>query len=126
MIALLLVLSLQRTYHDVPLERVATTTWTHVRTCGVVSYVRRLADDDVHVTLIQGEAFVVLEIIPGLPLPSPRKGQRIDAWGIARIDRRHTTKLYPAGWPELHPLEGWSAVDRCGVTVRPRRWEPWR
>lgn len=102
-----------RPYHDVPLEQVIDTTWTHVRTCGVVTYTRRLADGDLHVTLSQGAAFVVLEIIPALPMPAPRKGQRIEAWGIVRIDRRHRPPQYRDGWPELHPLEGWTPVDRC-------------
>lgn len=111
MASLLLLLSLlvegQRTYHRVPLERVAETTWTHVRTCGAVVYRRRMADDgDWHVTIEQRGVKLVLEIIPALPLPVPRKGQIIEAWGITRYDTRH-------GWHELHPLEGWQAVPRC-------------
>lgn len=102
-----------RRYWPVSIEQMATTKRTHVQTCGVVTYARRLADGDVHVTLSSGEDFVVLEIIPGLPLPTPKKGQRIRAWGIHRIDRWHKTDRYPEGWPELHPLEWFTVVQRC-------------
>ena len=94
-------------YRRVELARVATTTYTHVGTTGPVVYVRRQVDGDVHVTLDDGASKVVLEIIPAIPLPVPKKGQRIDACGITRIDRGHRTQQYPAGWPELHPLLSW-------------------
>ena len=124
MSALLLVLVLLqpptvkgRPYHRVALPDVATTKWTHVITCGLVTYSRTMADGDRHITLREtaaGEDFVVLETIPALPLQAPRKEDKyIEAWGIARIDRGHRTPQYPAGWPELHPLEGWRPVGRC-------------
>jgi len=90
-------------YHRVPLEQMATTRWTHVCTVGPVVYVRKMKDGDIHVTLDNGRAKVVLEIIPQLPLPRPKKWQRIEACGITRIDKHH-------GWPELHPLLSWKAA----------------
>ncbi len=107
-----------RRYWLVPLDRMATTTHTHVKICGLVTYVRTLADGDRHVTVSKGKHFVVLEVIPALPLPSPRKNQLIEAWGIARIDRGHRTSQYPAGWPEIHPLEGWNQVSSCHPAER--------
>ncbi len=105
---LLLLVALQpatagRRYHEVPLTAMATTQWTHVCTVGPVIYVRRMADGDLHVTLDDGRARVVAEIIPALPLPRPRKGQQIRVCGIARWDRHH-------GWPEVHPVERWEVV----------------
>lgn len=82
------------------------TKWTHVETCGPVVYVRKQRDGDWHVTLAKGEKKVVLEIIPLIPLAVPKKGQVIIARGIRREDDTH-------GWPEIHPLESWQAVERC-------------
>lgn len=90
-------LVLALTFHHVPLARMATTSWTHVCTSGPVTYVRKMADGDYHVTLDDGRAKVVAEIIPAIPLPPPRKGQRVTVCGIARWDKRH-------GWPEVHPV----------------------
>jgi hypothetical protein len=61
-----------------------------------------MQDGDWHVTLAEGETKVVLEIIPQIPLPPPKKGQRIEACGITRWDKRHK-------WPELHPVIRWTA-----------------
>lgn len=111
MIALLIALLLQdEGLHRVPLSAVATTQWTHICTVGPVVYVRKQADGDLHITLDDGTALVVLEIIEAIPLPAPKKGQRIEACGITRIDRGHRTPRYPGGWPELHPLLSWSPV----------------
>ncbi len=103
-------LAFQDNFHAVTLAKVATTRWTHVCTRGPVVYVRTQADGDIHVTLDDGTSKVVLEIIAALPLPAPRKGQRIEACGITRIDRGHRTAQYPAGWAELHPVLRWSVV----------------
>lgn len=102
-----------RGYHLVALEKMATTTRTHAVSCGLVVYRRKMADGDWHVTLSRGEDLLVLEIIPAMPLEPPTKGQTIEAWGITRIDRGHKTKRYPAGWPELHPLEGFRVAADC-------------
>lgn len=95
-----------RTYHRVPLVDVAASRWTHVETCGPVVYVRRQADGDWHLTLDDGRGKVVVEIIPAIPLPVPRKGQLVTVRGIARQDRGH-------GWPEIHPAEALEVVTRC-------------
>lgn len=88
-----------RTYHQVPLAKMATTPWTHVETCGRVVYRRRMEDGDWHITLAEGDVKVVAEIIPAIPLDPPTKGQRVCVWGIARFDKDHS-------WPEVHPVEG--------------------
>jgi hypothetical protein len=86
------------TYHALTLAQVATTSWTHVCVSNApVVYVRTMQDGDVHVTLDDGRAKVVAEIIPQIPLTRPKKGQRVDVCGITRWDRRH-------GWPEIHPV----------------------
>lgn len=90
-------------YHAVPLAQLATTRWTHVCVTGPVVYVRKQADGDIHVTLDDGTTTVVLEIIPAVPLPRPRKGQRITACGISRFDRHHK-------WAEVHPVLRWHVV----------------
>lgn len=97
----------QDTYRTVTLAEVATTLRTHVCTVGPVVYVRKQADGDIHVTLADPHAKVVAEIIPQIPLPAPRKGQRIKVCGVTRIDKWHRTAQYPAGWPELHPVTSW-------------------
>jgi len=84
-------------YHTIPLSKVATTSWTHICTSGPVVYVRKMADGDVHLTLDDGKAKVVAEIIPQIPLTPPRKGDRVKVCGITRWDKRHR-------WPEVHPV----------------------
>lgn len=91
-------------YKTIPLSDVATTTRTHVCTVGPVVYSRKQQDGDIHVTLDDGRAKVVAEIIPQIPLPGPKKGQRIEVCGVTRIDRWHRTPQYPQGWPEIHPV----------------------
>ena len=98
MIATLLALIVAApTFHRVPLAEIATTRWTHVCTVAPVVYVRQQRDGDWHVTLDDGRAKVVAEIIPAIPIDPPKKGQRIEVCGITRIDRHHN-------WPELHPV----------------------
>lgn len=96
-----------RIFHPVPLDRVKASTWTHIQTCGPVVYVGKQRDGDWHITLDNGKAKIVLEIIPELPMVPPRKGQTIIAKGISRIDRGHESHA------ELHPLIGWTAVPGC-------------
>jgi hypothetical protein len=95
-----------RGYHKVSLEQMATTQWTHVETCGPVVYRRRMQDGDIHVTLDNGKAKVVIEIIPLIPLDPPKKGTIIRVRGISRWDRDH-------GWPEIHPAEAIWMVETC-------------
>lgn len=100
-----------RTYHVVPLERVAASQWTHIETCAPVVYVRHQADGDWHVTIARGAVKVVVEIIPALPLPVPKKGQTIRVRGISRQDKDHL-------WAEIHPLESWEPVAACKISGR--------
>lgn len=100
----------QDTYRTVTLAEVATTTRTHVCTVGPVVYVRRQADGDIHVTLDDGRGRVVLEFMPQIPLTAPKKGQRIKACGVTRIDRGHRTAQFPAGWPEIHPVTSYAVI----------------
>jgi hypothetical protein len=66
-LVLILQLPAQRTYHAVPLAKVATSQQTHVETCGQVVYVRHQLDGDWHITLAIGTTKVVAEIIPLIP-----------------------------------------------------------
>ena len=111
MIWLLLVLAQPATvpgrlYHVVALEKLATSRWTHVEVCGPVVYRRKMEDGDYHITLDNGLARMVVEIIPAIPLDPPKKGQRIRVRGISRWDRDH-------GWPEVHPAEYLEVVESC-------------
>ena len=111
-IALLLLLLAQpatvpgRPYHVVPLEKMATTSRTHVETCGPIVYRRKMKDGDWHLTLDNGTAKVVVEVIPAIPLVIPRKGARVRVQGISRYDKDH-------GWPEVHPAEAIWEVQDC-------------
>lgn len=93
-----LVAAPSRPYHRVTVAQLASSKWSHVQVEGLVTYVRTQADGDVHVTIEDAGAIAVVEIIPAIPLPAPRKGQRIRVFGISRIDRDHA-------WPEVHPAE---------------------
>ena len=88
----------KRRYWPISLSDAATTRHTHAVVTGTVTYVRKMADGDYHLTLDDGTTRLVCEIIPAIPLPPPRKGQRVRVWGITRQDRHH-------GWPEIHPIE---------------------
>jgi membrane-associated phospholipid phosphatase len=93
-----------RLYRPTTIETLAAGRWrpTRARVYGQVTYVNRELDGDVHVALKAPDgAFVVLEIIPELPIPAPHDDDRITAWGIVRHDGLHN-------WWELHPLIGWA------------------
>ena len=96
-----------RTYHRVPVAQMATTKWTHVESCGVVTLVQLESDGDVHLRVSDGPAFLIAEIIPLIPLPSPKKGQTIRVRGISRIDHDH------GSWAEIHPCEEIIVVPSC-------------
>ena len=98
--------TLSRPYHKVALDRLATAQWTHVEVCGPVVYRRKMKDGDWHLTLDNGRAKVVVEIIPAIPLPVPKKGALARVWGISRFDKDH-------GWPEVHPAERIEVVAVC-------------
>src|SRR6266487_1475730 len=92
-----------RLYRPASIDRIATGRWrpTRARVYGQVTFVNRELDGDVHVQLKAPDgSFVVLEIIPELPMAAPHD-DRITAWGIVRHDGLHN-------WWELHPLIGWA------------------
>jgi hypothetical protein len=91
-------------YRPATIDTLAAGRWrpTRARVYGQVTYVNREFDGDVHVVLKAPDgAFVVLEIIPELPIGAPHDDDRITAWGIVRHDGLHN-------WWELHPLIGWA------------------
>ena len=93
-----------RLYRPTTIDTLAAGRWrpTRARVYGQVTYVNRELDGDVHVVLKAPDgAFVVLEIIPELPIRAPHDDDRITAWGIVRHDGLHN-------WWELHPLVGWA------------------
>jgi undecaprenyl-diphosphatase len=93
-----------RLYRPTSIQTLATGRWrpTRARVYGQVTYVNRELDGDVHVVLKAPDgSFIVLEIIPELPIPAPHDDDRITAWGIVRHDGLHN-------WWELHPLIGWA------------------
>jgi PAP2 superfamily len=86
-----------RLYRPASIESIANGWW---RTPS--ARVNREPDGDVHVQLKAPDgSFVVLEIIPELPMAAPHDDNRITAWGIVRHDGLHN-------WWELHPLIGWA------------------
>jgi hypothetical protein len=93
-----------RLYRPTSIDTLAAGRWrpTRARVYGQVTYVNREQDGDIHIVLKAPDgAFVVLEIIPELPIPAPHDDDRITAWGIVRHDGLHN-------WWELHPLIGWA------------------
>ena len=93
-----------RLYRPTSIDTLAAGRWrpTRARVYGQVTYVNRELDGDVHIVLKAPDgAFVVLEIIPELPMPAPHDDDHITAWGIVRHDGLHN-------WWELHPLIGWT------------------
>lgn len=104
---ILAALLVSRFYHPVrPLANLAVTRWTHVEVCAPVSYVRRQRDGDAHITLDDGTARIVAEIVPAIPLAVPHKGQLVRVRGVSRFDRYH-------GWWEVHPVEAIERVTSC-------------
>ena len=93
-----------RLYRPTSIDTLAAGRWhpTRARAYGQVSYVNRELDGDVHIVLKAPDgAFVVLEIIPELPMPAPHDDDHITALGTVRHDGLHN-------WWELHPLIGWT------------------
>ncbi len=93
-----------RLYRPTSIQTLANGHWrpTRARASGQVTYVNREPDGDVHVVLKAPDgSFIVLEIIPELPIAAPHDDDRITAWGIVRHDGLHN-------WWELHPLIGWA------------------
>jgi membrane-associated phospholipid phosphatase len=93
-----------RLYRSTTIDQLAAGRWrpTRARVYGQVTYVNREPDGDIHLVLKAPDgSFVVLEIIPELPITAPHDDDRITAWGIVRHDGLHN-------WWELHPLIGWT------------------
>ena len=88
----------KRVYHPVAVADMPTTLHTHVQVEGVVTYVAREADGDVHFRLEDGGAFIVCEVVPWHPMRRVRIGQRVRVFGLTREDKKHH-------WFEVHPIE---------------------
>lgn len=87
-------------YPLVPIDKLAAWKRPRAMIVGTVSLVKREEDGDVHIRVEDGKAFAVCEIIPELPLPAPRAGDKIRIQGVVRHDGEH-------GWEELHPVTAW-------------------
>lgn len=80
---------------------------THIEVTGFVTYVAKEDDGDVHIRVCDSpkvktmdrKRCLVMEIVPALPLPAPKVGERVTGRGIYRFDGEHAH-----GWSELHPL----------------------
>jgi len=83
----------------VPLATIAKGLWKRprARVKGLVAQVVHEQDGDVHIRLTDGANFIVCEVIPELPMPSPHVGATVTLHGIVRYDGEHR-------WWELHPL----------------------
>jgi hypothetical protein len=99
LILCLLVLLEGPIYHPETIDSIQTSRHTHVVLVGHVAFVKREADGDVHLRLVDAHGHrVVIEIIPELPLVVPRRGQVVRVWGIRRFDNEAGH-----GWWEVHP-----------------------
>lgn len=105
-------------------------TFTHVETNGIVRYVRKENDGDVHVMVCETEfgtgsranymkGCVLAECIPAVPLACTvlHHGDLVTMWGISRYDRWHR-------WNELHPVLGVAVLDKDCVK-RQQQLEAW-
>lgn len=89
-------------YTTIPIATIAAgrSRSTYATVVGDVTQVTHELDGDYHIRVQAQGAFLVLEIMPELPLVPPHVGQQITAWGVVRHDGLHN-------WWELHPLVGW-------------------
>jgi|SRR5213592_872114 len=94
----ILLLALSRPYFPVDICQLDSTNHTHVQVTGKVTKIHTEADGDIHIRVVNQGCFVILEIIPSLPMISPKRGDTIIARGILRYDKQHK-------WYELHPVE---------------------
>jgi hypothetical protein len=118
-------LVLGRTYHKYTIEQITAenpSDWkhplTHIEVSGVVLYVVKEDDNDLHVRICTDDSVVgmdakrciVAEIIPTL-IPKgffkPKKGQRIVVRGIYRYDGENPGHH----WHEVHPVEEMRIAD---------------
>lgn len=96
-------------YPEVPLTVIASGQWINprARVCGVATDVRyNPGDGDVKFDLkdLDGDGFLVAEIMPELHREPPTEGEKVCVSGIVRYDEAHR-------WWELHPV---TAVERRG------------
>lgn len=96
-------------YPEVPLTVISSGEWINprARVCGVAINVRyNPGDGDTKFDLkaLDGQEFIVGEIIPELHREPPKEGEAVCASGIVRYDEEHR-------WWELHPV---TAVERSG------------
>jgi len=89
-------------YATIPIQTIAAgrSRATYATVVGDVTQVSHELDGDYHIRVQVHGAFLVLEIMPELPLDPPHTGQHITAWGVVRHDGLHN-------WWELHPIVGW-------------------
>jgi len=114
----------KRTFHVVEIADFPTCHETHVETVGMVAYVAKEADGDLHVKLVARQSrtdggldanpedpFVVCEIIPELPVPlarRPKVGDTLKVRGIRRFDDE--TAPGHDHW-EIHPVVSMKFLD---------------
>lgn len=71
---------------------------------GTITDTIKAWDGDLHVNIEDAKGnMLVMEIIPEYPLPVPKVGEKVRAWGITRYDLEHR-------WWELHPVMGWKQI----------------
>lgn len=87
-------------YHAIAVADFARKRLTHVCTHGIVTLKKREADGDIHLRVSDGDAFIVAEIIPQLPLPAPKLHDTVEVCGTRRYD-----DAPGHGWWEVHPVE---------------------
>lgn len=115
LLALLVAQAPQRTYHPMPLVKMAAQDpahWkgmrTHVLVEGFVTYVKTEEDGDLHIRICDSASIkvmdrahcIVAEAIPSLPVKKPKLGAKVTVWGISRYDGENGHK-----WHECHPIE---------------------
>ena len=82
---------------QITVKQMATTTHTHVCLDGTITYRKREADGDWHLKVEDGGAWIVVEVIPQIPLVAPKVKSRVHVCGITRFDKAHK-------WYEIHPV----------------------
>src|SRR6266516_69451 len=102
---IILFLALARPYFPVDICQHNSTNHTHVEIKGKVTQVHIEVDGDTHIRVVNQGCFVILEIIPSIPLQIPKRNDYIIARGILRFDKQHK-------WYELHPVESWSSSSK--------------
>src|SRR5947208_16176962 len=89
----------QGLFHPVNISDInaGTVEHTHVQVSAIVDKMHNEKDGDVHLHISNGDASMVAEIIPELPVEVPPLNQPLTIGGILRYDSQHS-------WWELHPI----------------------